>query len=201
MNWALEPLKKYAVFEGRARRKEYWYFALFYLLAMIATTIVDMMTGMYSQTLEIGVLSGILVLAIFVPSLSVTVRRLHDTDRSGWWVLIGLIPIIGAIVLLVFMALDSQPGANRFGPNPKCERRRDADADHRPGAMTCEQRRTGNRNGRALTNHRTRSRVRSRATVPCTPAPPGCAEQRRVTAHDARSSARFRSSRVSRSPG
>ena len=119
MNWVLEPLKKYAVFEGRARRKEYWYFALFYLLAMIATTIVDMMTGMYSQTLEIGVLSGILVLAIFMPSLSVTVRRLHDTDRSGWWVLIGLIPIIGAIVLLVFMALDSQPGANRFGPNPK----------------------------------------------------------------------------------
>jgi uncharacterized membrane protein YhaH (DUF805 family) len=66
-----------------------------------------------------GLLSGLYSLAILIPSLAVTVRRLHDTDRTGWWLLIGMIPLIGAIVLLVFMLLDSQPGDNQYGAHPK----------------------------------------------------------------------------------
>jgi uncharacterized membrane protein YhaH (DUF805 family) len=120
MKWFLEALtKKYATFAGRARRSEYWYFMLFYFLAIVAMAIVDGLAGTFSEEAEIGLFSGLFVLATIVPSIAVTVRRLHDTDRSGWWILINFIPIIGAIVLLVFTVLDSQPGANRFGPNPK----------------------------------------------------------------------------------
>lgn len=120
MQWFLEALtKKYATFEGRARRKEYWYFVLFYCLAIVAFAIVDVIVGTYDAETGIGVFSGLLVLALILPSLAVTVRRLHDTDRSGWWVLVNFIPLIGALVLIVFTVLDSQPGANRFGPNPK----------------------------------------------------------------------------------
>lgn len=120
MKWFLEALtKKYATFEGRARRSEYWYFVLFCVLAIVALAIVDSIAGTFSEEAEIGLFSGLFVLATFVPSLAVMVRRLHDTDRSGWWVLINLVPLVGAVVLLVFTVLDSQPGANRFGPNPK----------------------------------------------------------------------------------
>jgi uncharacterized membrane protein YhaH (DUF805 family) len=72
-----------------------------------------------NATTGIGILGGLFALAMLIPSISVGVRRLHDTDRSGWWLLLGLIPVIGAIVLIVFYLLDSQPGENRFGPNPK----------------------------------------------------------------------------------
>jgi len=120
MKWFLEALtKKYATFEGRARRAEYWYFMLFYALAVIALAIVDGIAGTFSDDAGVGLFSGLFLLATILPSLAVTVRRLHDTDRSGWWVLINLIPFIGALVLFVFAVLDSQPGANRFGPNPK----------------------------------------------------------------------------------
>ena len=119
MNWYLQALKQYAVFKGRARRKEYWFFALFNLIVSVVLTVVDYMTGSLDPELGVGLLSGIYSLAILIPSLAVTVRRLHDTDRTGWWVLIAFIPFIGAIVLLVFMLLDSQPGDNRYGPNPK----------------------------------------------------------------------------------
>jgi len=120
MKWFLDALKnKYATFEGRARRKEYWYYVLFYCLAIVALVIVDGITGTLNEEAGIGLLSGLFVLATVVPSLAVTVRRLHDTNRSGWWVLIGIIPLIGDIVLVVFTVQDSQPGANRFGPNPK----------------------------------------------------------------------------------
>jgi uncharacterized membrane protein YhaH (DUF805 family) len=120
MKWFLDALKnKYATFEGRARRAEYWYFVLFYALSIVALAIVDGVVGTFSEEIGIGLLSGIFVLATFVPTLAVTVRRLHDTDRSGWWVLLDLVPFIGVLVLLVFTVLDSQPGANRFGPNPK----------------------------------------------------------------------------------
>jgi len=120
MKWFLDALRsKYATFTGRARRKEYWYFVLFYVLAFIVLLIVDEVTGTLDEEAGIGLLSAIFVLATIIPLLAVTVRRLHDTDRSGWWVLINLVPIIGGIVLLVFTVLDSQPGANRFGPNPK----------------------------------------------------------------------------------
>jgi uncharacterized membrane protein YhaH (DUF805 family) len=120
MKWFLDALKnKYATFEGRARRKEYWYYVLFYCLALITLLLVDDVTGTLSEKAGIGLLSGLFALGTLVPSLAVTVRRLHDTNRTGWWVLIGIIPLIGDIVLLVFTVQDSQPGGNRFGPNPK----------------------------------------------------------------------------------
>jgi len=119
MNWYLDVLKQYAVFKGRARRKEYWFFILFNLIASVVLTVIDFMTGLLDAELGIGLLSGLYSLAVLIPSLAVTVRRLHDTDRSGWWLLIGLVPLLGAIVLLVFMLLDSTPGDNRYGANPK----------------------------------------------------------------------------------
>ncbi len=119
MNWYLGVLKQYATFEGRARRKEYWFFVLFYVLVFLVLSAVDGVTGTYNADAGVGLLGGLYILATLIPSLAVMVRRLHDTDRSGWWVLIGLIPLLGDLVLLVFMCLDSQPGGNRFGPNPK----------------------------------------------------------------------------------
>jgi uncharacterized membrane protein YhaH (DUF805 family) len=95
-------LGQYAGFSGRARRSEYWYWVLFSIL-WCWIPIVNLLLG----------------LIFFIPSLAVCVRRLHDTGRTGWWILLGLIPIIGAIVLLVFYCTDSQPGENQYGPNPK----------------------------------------------------------------------------------
>lgn len=118
MNWYLDVLKKYFVFQGRARRKEYWMFTLFNMLAYIVLMIVEGILGMGGEG-GIGLLSTIYTLAVLLPTLGVSVRRLHDTSRCGWWLLIGLIPIIGGLVLLVFMVLDSQAGANQYGPNPK----------------------------------------------------------------------------------
>jgi uncharacterized membrane protein YhaH (DUF805 family) len=119
MNWYLQALKQYATFGGRARRKEYWFFMLFNVLAIVVLSVLDVMVGTFSMEAEIGLFSGLYALAMLIPGLAVLVRRLHDTDRSGWWVLLNLIPVIGALVILVFTLLDSQPGANRFGPNPK----------------------------------------------------------------------------------
>lgn len=119
MNWYLNVLKQYAVFKGRARRKEYWFFILFNLIASVVLTVIDFMTGLLDAELGIGLLSGLYSLAVLVPSLAVTVRRLHDTDRSGWWLLIGLVPLLGGIVLLVFMLLDSMAEDNQYGANPK----------------------------------------------------------------------------------
>lgn len=113
MNWYLGCWKKYVEFSGRARRQEYWMFVLFNILASVALAVVDGILG------TSGALGGLYSLAVLLPSLAVTFRRLHDTDRSGWWLLICLIPLVGAIVFLVFLCLDSKPGANRFGPNPK----------------------------------------------------------------------------------
>jgi uncharacterized membrane protein YhaH (DUF805 family) len=119
MNWFLMVLKKYAVFSGRAQRAEYWYFFLFYMIIYMGLSIVEGFTGLYFAEASIGLLSGIFALGTLIPSLSVGVRRLHDTGRSGWWLLIGLIPIIGVIVLIVFAVQDSMPGENTYGPNPK----------------------------------------------------------------------------------
>ena len=117
MSWYLAALKKYAVFSGRARRKEYWMFVLFYLIFTIVLGVIDSILGIGEE--GGGLLSGLFVLAMLIPSLAVTFRRLHDTDRSGWWLLIGFVPLIGSIVILVFMIQDSQPGENRYGTNPK----------------------------------------------------------------------------------
>jgi uncharacterized membrane protein YhaH (DUF805 family) len=119
MNWYLEVLKKYAVFNGRARRKEYWYFLLFNIIVSIVLAVIDDVTGSFSPEAGMGLLGGIYTLAVLIPSIAVSVRRLHDTERSGWWLLIGLIPLIGAIVLIVFMVQDSKPGQNQYGANPK----------------------------------------------------------------------------------
>lgn len=119
MSWFVKALKNYGVFRGRARRKEYWYFILFYVLGCVILSAIDGAMAATDQNPGWGVLTAIFVLAMLVPSVSVGVRRLHDTDRSGWWLLLSAIPLIGTIVLLVFTVQDSQPGENRFGPNPK----------------------------------------------------------------------------------
>ncbi len=119
MSWFIEALKKYAVFRGRSRRKEYWYFALFYAVITIALLVVDIAIGTFNSTAGLGLFSGVFNLAMLIPSIAVSVRRLHDIDRTGWWVLISLVPIIGVIVLLVFAVQDGTPGDNRYGPNPK----------------------------------------------------------------------------------
>ena len=119
MNWFLMALKKYATFSGRSRRSEYWYFILFYLIIAIVLGIIDRAVGTMTNNGTVGVLGGLFGLAMLIPSLAVGARRLHDTGRTGWWQLIGLIPLIGVIVLIVFYAQDSHPGANQYGVNPK----------------------------------------------------------------------------------
>ncbi|WP_086791130.1 DUF805 domain-containing protein [Streptomyces thermovulgaris] len=112
MHWYLEVLKKYAVFTGRARRREYWMFFL-------VNFIVGLVLAVIGQVLDLEILQYLYSLAVLLPGLGVSVRRLHDTGRSGWWLLISLVPLIGAIVLLVFLVSDSQPDTNQYGPNPK----------------------------------------------------------------------------------
>ncbi|MFF4874141.1 DUF805 domain-containing protein [Streptomyces sp. NPDC003444] len=112
MNWYLDVLKKYAVFSGRARRKEFWMFQLFNIIAVIILSILDSILG-------IQILSLVYTLAVFLPSLGVSVRRLHDTGRSGWWILIALVPLVGGIILLVFNCLEGEQQQNAYGPNPK----------------------------------------------------------------------------------
>jgi uncharacterized membrane protein YhaH (DUF805 family) len=126
MEWYVEVLRKYAVFDGRARRKEYWMYTLFNILIgvayMIVATLAIALLGHSdnaSAALLIFAPLWLYALAVVVPGLAVTVRRLHDTGRSGWWILISLVPFLGSIVLLVFMCLDSEPGPNLHGLNPK----------------------------------------------------------------------------------
>jgi uncharacterized membrane protein YhaH (DUF805 family) len=113
VNQYVEVFKKYAVFDGRATRTEFWTFTLGNMVVGVALAILGGISDGFV------VLSYLFSLATFLPSLAVGVRRLHDTGRSGWWWLIGLIPLVGAIVLLVFFVQDSQPGTNEYGPNPK----------------------------------------------------------------------------------
>ena len=119
MNWYLEVLKKYAVFSDRARRKEYWFFTLFNIIISIVLTVIDGVVGSFSPEAGMGFLGGIYALAVLIPAIAVSVRRLHDTERSGWWLLIALVPLIGTLVLLLFMVQDSKPGQNQYGANPK----------------------------------------------------------------------------------
>lgn len=104
----------YVGFQGRARRSEYWWWYLFYIIAYIIVVMVDQ--AVFGEP---SILSGLFVLANILPALAVGVRRLHDTGRSGWWLLIALIPLVGVIVLIIFYVQDSQPGVNKYGPNPK----------------------------------------------------------------------------------
>ena len=128
MEWMLMPLKRYADFSGRSRRKEYWMFVLFNILVMFGISIIGAVLGGFAPE-ESGEMSlggslmfgliGIYALAIFIPALAVQVRRFHDQDKSGWFVLLGFIPYIGGLIVLVFMCLDGNKGENRFGPDPK----------------------------------------------------------------------------------
>ena len=102
----------YVKFDGRASRPAFWWWFLFGVLVGIGATIIDAIIGTF------GVVGGLVSLALLLPNLSVAIRRLHDTDHSGWWVLIGLIPIIGFIVLLIFYLRQSDPGENQYGPPP-----------------------------------------------------------------------------------
>jgi len=126
MNWYLKVLKQYADFSGRARRKEFWMFALFN--AIICLTLVLITAGIVVGTGNMTALIGGYIvylcygLAIFIPGLAVCVRRLHDIGKSGWFYFISLIPLVGAIILFVFLCQDSQAGANKWGANPKEER-------------------------------------------------------------------------------
>ena len=120
MNWFLMALKNYVGFSGRSRRSEYWYFTVFYLVIAIVLSVLDgILFGGSAVGKGTPVLSGLFMLAMLLPSIAVGIRRLHDTDRSGWWLLMGLVPLVGVIVLIVFFVQDSKPGDNRFGPNPK----------------------------------------------------------------------------------
>lgn len=119
MSWYLKVLKNYAVFSGRARRKEYWMFVLFNLIFFAIAAILDNIFGITFGNIFYGPIYLLYSLAILIPSWAVAIRRLHDIGKSGWFILILLIPIIGPIWLLVLMCLDSQPGENKYGPNPK----------------------------------------------------------------------------------
>jgi uncharacterized membrane protein YhaH (DUF805 family) len=134
MEWMLLPLKRYAQFTGRSRRKEYWMFVLFFVILYVIAMTLDSLLGFGTTTRYAdmsgnsasvgfnssgGILTLLAMLALLVPSIAVAVRRLHDTDRSGWWILIGLIPLVGTIVLIVFYCTDGTKGSNRFGEDPK----------------------------------------------------------------------------------
>ena len=120
MKWYIEVLKKYAVFTGRARRQEYWIFVLFNVIITVVLTMIEGIADSDSEGSR-STLATLYGLAVLIPSLAVGVRRLHDVGKSGWWMLIGLVPIIGAIILLIFAVRDSQPADNKYGPNPKRE--------------------------------------------------------------------------------
>jgi uncharacterized membrane protein YhaH (DUF805 family) len=114
----------YTNFKGRARRSEYWLIQLFLVLSNLAVAAIDLalMNGDVDRFIANGgggIVGLIWILATIVPAIAVLIRRLHDTNRSGWWALIGLVPLAGAIVLLVFTVEDSGKGANKFGPSPK----------------------------------------------------------------------------------
>ena len=133
MDWMLMPLRRYADFSGRSRRKEYWMFTLFILLVYAVLGVLlfagfdfaAMNGGGDPQISPIGWIAlslfGIFALAIFIPALAVIVRRLHDQDKSGWFILLQFIPYIGGIIILIFMCIEGTKGENRYGPDPKGE--------------------------------------------------------------------------------
>lgn len=116
MNYYKAVLNKYAEFNGRAQRAEYWYFVLFNFLIGVGLSLVGSI--IFSRNFG-QALNTLYSLAVLVPSLAVGVRRLHDIGKSGWWLFLVLLPIVGPIWLLVLMATDSNPGDNQYGPNPK----------------------------------------------------------------------------------
>jgi uncharacterized membrane protein YhaH (DUF805 family) len=117
MNWYLHAFRKYAVFKGRARRREYWIFELMNAAIALALFVLVLIVG--NSFPYFVSLPFLYIVATIIPTLSSLIRRLHDTGRSGWWFWISLIPLFGPISILIFTLQDSQPGENRYGPNPK----------------------------------------------------------------------------------
>jgi uncharacterized membrane protein YhaH (DUF805 family) len=114
MHWYTDVLKKYTVFGGRAARPEFWWFTLInIIIAILIATLAGALLGRGGL-----VIYYLYDLAVLLPGLAVTFRRLHDTDKSGWWILISIVPIVGSIVLIVFLASAGTPGDNRYGPVP-----------------------------------------------------------------------------------
>ena len=121
MQWYIMVLQRYAEFDGRSRRKEYWMFVLFHFLVSVALNIAGFAIDMVAAIGATMILPTLYYLATLLPAIGVTIRRLHDTNRSGWWLLIALVPFIGGIILLILCALEGDHGENQYGPNPKAE--------------------------------------------------------------------------------
>lgn len=117
MSAYIEGLRRSFDFAGRSTRRAFWLFTLVYFIVLVVLTFLDGAFGTLTED-GIGLLGGIAILLHFVPTLSVTIRRLHDTGRSGWWILIAFVPLIGLIWLIVLACMPSQPVSNRFGDNP-----------------------------------------------------------------------------------
>lgn len=119
MKWYIEAITNYVNFKGRARRKAYWMFVLFNVIIMVLLSLLDAAFDISVGYSNMGLIYFIYTLFILLPSISVSVRRLHDTGRSGWWYLINFVPFVGGIIFIVFMCLDSYYGENQYGPCPK----------------------------------------------------------------------------------
>jgi uncharacterized membrane protein YhaH (DUF805 family) len=126
MEWMIMPLKRFAEFSGRSRRKEYWMFVLLQMLILIPVAILAILMGGPVEdpanplgSTAILIVLGVYFLVFFIPGLAVQVRRFHDQDKSGWFILLGFIPYVGSLILLVFMCLEGTRGPNRFGQDPK----------------------------------------------------------------------------------
>ncbi len=118
MGWYLDVLKKYVLFSGRAHRPEFWYFMLVNVIILVVLRFIDGACGMMFDSGLAGGLSTLYTLAVLLPYLGVGVRRLHDTGRTGWWILLGVIPLIGTLILIFLYALPGEAGDNEYGPPP-----------------------------------------------------------------------------------
>jgi uncharacterized membrane protein YhaH (DUF805 family) len=112
MQWYTKALKNYFNFSGRARRKEYWMYNLIYFLLSLIAVVIDTVLGN-------EIVTTLFLLLHFIPSLSITFRRLHDSGKSAWWLLLGLIPLVGSIIILVFLCMAGEDVENKYGDNPK----------------------------------------------------------------------------------
>lgn len=130
MDLMFQPLRKYAEFSGRARRREFWFFWLFLVgIEIVFSILIGIAGGSMTAVEGFGAMNGaakalfgvyaLVMLGLLIPSIAVAIRRLHDTNRSAWWILIGLVPVIGALMLFVFYLLDGTPGPNKYGEDPK----------------------------------------------------------------------------------
>ena len=125
MEYMWLPIKRYFDFSGRSRRKEYWMFVLFQIIALAVLFVIGGVFGAFNEpaddfaTVWVVLIGLVYLVLFFIPSISVQVRRFHDQDKSGWMILLGFIPYIGGLIVLVFMCLDGTPGPNRYGEDPK----------------------------------------------------------------------------------